>query len=455
MIRTGDFSGLGQQIYDPTTLVLDASNNLVRAPFAGNQIPIGQIDPVAVKLIDLLPDPLTSDPINNYTFTANSTQRTDQFDVRIDQNIGKSDRVFGKFDYDNTLVQGPGSIPAPSNSSIPLGKYLTGGLNTPQVNWAAVMDFTKVIGTNTVNETRIGAIRWNLRLLPPSLGFNTAEAVGMPGINLSTNSSGIPGFSIAGGFANIGDASTFPETNHTVTWQFENNTNLVRGSHSLTFGARYLRNQLNGYSAFPTRSNWDFNGEFTRQVNTTTTGTALADFALGAPDAVNRGYLFGGGFGERFYGFAAFFEDSWRVSHKLTVNVGLRYEIQSPPYEVHNLWANFNVQSGRLMLAGVNGNSRALRETDLNNFGPRAGIAYSPDDKTTIRAGGGISYTEEFDAGTQLYKNLPFMMAQRITPDQNGAPERYLSQGLPVPVLLNFTDPSINGGSPMAYPMNF
>ena len=123
--------------------------------------------------------------------------------------------------------------------------------------------------------------------------------------------------------------------------------------------------------------------------------------------------------------------------------------------EANNQWANFNVQAARLMVAGQNGNSRSLRETDLNNFGPRVGIAYSPDAKTTVRAGGGISYTEEFDGGTQLYKNLPFLMTQRIAPDQNGSPTVYLRNGLPVPVPLSLTDPAINGGSPMAYPQNF
>ena len=189
-------------------------------------------------------------------------------------------------------------------------------------------------------------------------------------------------------------------------------------------------------------------------MGSTSAATALADFALGATDAINRGY-FPGTFGIRFSGFSTFFEDDWRVTNKLALNLGLRYEIQTSPYEVNNRWANFNVTTGKLMLAGKDGNSRSVRNNDLNNFGPRVGIAYQIDSKTTLRTGAGISYTEQFDGGTQLYKNLPYMVTQRISTDQNGAPVRYTRQGLPLPTMIAATDPAINGGNPMAYPLNF
>ena len=454
MVQTGDFSGLGQQIYDPTTLVPGPNNTQVRAPFSGNLIPANRIDPVAVKLMNLLPDPLTTSPTNNYTYVANQAQRTDQFDIRMDQNLGPADRLFVKYSYDNSTVVAPGSIPAPSGGGVPLGGYVTGGTNTSQVNWAAAINYTKVIGTNIVNESRVGAVRWNLDLIPSSTPFRTAQALGIPGINLDFNSGGLPGFTISGGYANIGDASTFPEYSHTISYQYENITSIVKGSHSLKFGARYLRHDFNGYSAFPSRSNWDFNGQFTRQAGSTIAATALADFALGAPDTVNRGY-FPGVFGIRFAGFAAFLEDSWRVNKKLTLTLGLRYEIQTSPHEVNDRWANFNVVTGKLMLADQGGNSSSVRNNDLNNFGPRVGIAYQPDAKTTIRTGAGVSYTEQFDGGTQLYKNLPYMVSQRITTDQNGSPASYVQQGLPFPVILAPTDPAINGGNPMAYPVDF
>ncbi len=406
MIRTGNFSALGQQIYDPLTLVPGAGGTQVRAPFAGNVIPSNRIDPVAVKLINLLPSPTSTATTRNYTYVDRTTQRTDQFDVRLDRNIGSADRLFFKYSYDNTLTSSPGSIPAPANAGIPIGKYVTGGSKTIMKNWAVAVNFTKVIGTNIVNETRLGAVRWNFGLLTEGMPYATAQALGMPGINISDNSGGLPGFTISGGYATIGDASTFPEFSRTVSYQYENITSIVRSSHTVKFGARYLRHVFNGYSAFPTRGTYTFNGQFTRQMGASTAATALSDFALGAPDTINRGY-FPGVFGIRFPMFAAFVEDTWRVNNRLTLNLGLRYEIQGSPYEVHDRWANFNVVTGKLLIANRDGNSRTLRNNDTNNFGPRLGITYQFDPKTVIRTGAGVSYQAAVVQMIPTYREPP------------------------------------------------
>lgn len=453
MVKTGNFSGLGTQIYNPYTTVTNSDGTQARVPIPNNQIPAGMLDPAAAKLIGFLPAPTSATRTSNYAFASALSQRIDQFDVRGDQNFGSADRLFLKYSYDNSRALSPGSIPAPAGAA--MGPFLTGGATTSFKNWAAAANFTKVIGAHIVNETRIGAVRWNFGNIPTDTPFAPAAALGIPGINVSDNAGGLPGYTISGGgFATIGDSSTYPEYSRTITYQYEDVLTAVKGSHTLKFGGRYLRNDFNGYSAFPTRGTYDFNGQFTRQIGSTTATTALADFALGASDSINRASL-SGVFGIRFYEFAAFAEDSWRVNNKLTVNVGLRYEIQAPPYEVHNRWANFDTVAGKLLLAGQNSNSRTVRNLDGNNFGPRAGIAYQIDPKTTLRSGFGVSYTEEFDGGTELYKNLPFLVSNRYTYDVNGAPGLLISQGLPAPTAPALSDPAINGGNPVAYPLNF
>jgi hypothetical protein len=447
MVKTGDFSAFPTQIFDPNNVV-----NGLRQPFVGNVIPKGQLDQAAVKLFGYLPAPTSSAATQNYAFTPSTTQRTDQFDVRGDQNFGASDRLFLKYSYDNSFRLAPGNIPAPASAQ--MGPFLTGGNGTTFKNWAAAANYTKVFGPTVVNETRLGAVRWNFGIQPTGTPFTPAAALGIPGINISDTSGGLPGYTIASPGFTIGDASTFPEFSRTITYQLENITTIVKGSHTIKFGGRYLRNIFNGFSAFPTRGTYNFSGQFTRQVGGTSSASALADFALGAPNTINRGDL-SGVFGIRFYGLAVFAEDSWRVNNKLTVNLGLRYEIQSSPFEVHDRWANFDGATGKLLLAGLNGNSRSLRDMDKNNFGPRLGIAYQANSKTIVRTGFGISYTEQFDGGTQIYKNLPFLVTRRFTYDQNGAPGLLVSQGLPPLVRPAVTDPALNGGNPYAYPRNF
>jgi hypothetical protein len=447
MVKTGDFSAFPTQIFDPNNVV-----NGLRQPFAGNSIPIGRLDPAAVKLFGFLPTPTSSAATQNYVFTGAGRQQTDQFDVRGDQNFGTSDRLFLKYSSDRTGRPSPGSIPAPASAQ--MGPYLTGGSTVNFANWAAAANYTKVFSPTIVNETRLGAVRWSFGFHPTGTPFTPAAGLGIPGINISDNSGGLPGYTLASPGFTIGDASTFPEFSNTITYQAEDIVTIVKGSHTLKFGARYLRNDFNGYSAFPTRGAYTFSGQFTSQIGRTSSAGSLADFALGAAATIKRGDL-SEVFGIRYYEFSTFAEDSWRVNNKLTVNLGLRYEVQSSPYEVNNRWANFNYTTGKLLVAGQNGNSRSLRNTDGNNFGPRVGIAYQANSKTIVRTGFGISYTEEFDGGTQLYKNLPFLVTRNFTYGVNSPPGLLISQGLPPLATPALTDPALNGGNPYSYSPNF
>jgi hypothetical protein len=452
MLTTGDFSPMTATVYDP----YDVTNNQ-RAPFPGNRIPVSRLDPAAVKLYGLLPAPTSSAATRNFVFNPSSQQRTDQFDARVDQNIGASDRIFFKYSYDNTDLLTPGSLPSPPNAGVPISPYLTAdgtnsGITVPLKNWSMTLNYTKVVSPNIVNEARVGAVRWNQYILPLGNAYNTAEALGIRGININDKSGGLPSFQVSG-FQNIGDSNTYPENSQTISFQYEDILTVVRNSHTLKFGGMFVRNRFNGFSAFPTRGTYTFNGQFTRQIGASGAATALADFALGTPDAITRNIL-AGTFGMRNYTFATFVDDSWRVNNRLTWNFGMRYELLAPPYEVNDRWSNFNLNTGLLELAGKNGASRTLRNLDTNNLAPRMGITYmlTSDRKTVLRSGVGFSYVEAGQGGGQLYKNLPNFFAQVVSTDQNGKPPIRISDGLPAPVP---PDPNniaqLSSGSPNAW----
>ncbi len=287
MVQTGDFSGLGVQIFDPFTVIGGQ-----RAPFAGNRIPVTRLDPAAGRVIGLLPTPTSTGTTRNFVFNPTNSQKTDQFDVRIDQNIGQSDRFFFKYSYDTTDLRTVGVLPSPANSSVPIGPFLTAdGAGTattvPLKNWSITTNYTKVIGSSTVNEVRIGAVRWNQFINPLGNEFNTADAVGIPGININDKSGGLPALTITG-YQVIGDNSTFPENSQTVSFQFEDVLTMTRGAHTLKFGGSFVRHRFNGFSAFPTRGQFTFNGQFTRQIGSTGAATALADYALGAENGATQ-----------------------------------------------------------------------------------------------------------------------------------------------------------------------
>ena len=455
MLLTGDFGALGTQIFDPTTL-----SNGVRQPFAGNIVPKTRLDPAAVKVAGLLPNPTTAGATRNFLYNPQLSQQTDQFDTRIDQNLGTSDRLFGKYSFDNSTQVQPGAVPTAGNPGIPISPYISAdgtntGTTTPLKNQSLTLDYTKVINASTINEARAGVVRWNIDINPVGNSFDTASAVGIPGINVNNHAGGLPGLTISG-FQVIGDSSTYPEFSRMTIFQWEDNMTLVRGKHTFKFGAIFNRDRFNGFSAFPTRGTFSFSGQFTRQTNTATSATALADFALGAPTNVQRNIL-DGEFGMRFWNLGAYVQDSWRVTNRLTLNYGMRYEIDSPPYDVHDHWSNFNVITGQLLLAGKNGNSRTLRNLYTDGWEPRAGLAYmlTKDEKTVLRTGFGTSVVEAYKGGGQLYKNLPFYFSQVISTDQNGTPPLYLSNGLPVPVKPDLNNQAqLSSGAPNAWDFN-
>ncbi|MFZ0589287.1 MAG: carboxypeptidase regulatory-like domain-containing protein [Bryobacteraceae bacterium] len=453
MVETGNFAGLGAPIYNPYVV-----SNGLRVPFAGNQIPATMLDPAAVAVFKLLPAPTSLGNTNNFIFNPDLTQRTDQFAVRVDQNLGTSDHLFFRYAYDNSDQVVPGVIPAPSNSGIPIGPYLstaTNGTTTPLINQSATLGYTKTFNPNTVLEAHFAAVRWNANITPLDAPYNTATALGIPGININNKSGGLPAFTISG-FQEIGDNSTYPEDSHITTFQLDSALTKVKGAHTIKFGLLFLRHRFNGFSAFPTRGTFDFNGQFTRQIGSTTSATSLSDFALGATDSASRNIL-NGTFGMRLWQIAPFVQDTWRVTDRLTLDLGFRYEVDAPPYDVHNHWSNLDLNTGLLLVAGIDGNGRRLRNFDFDTPAPRVGLAYAltSDRKTILRTGFGISYVDMDAGGAQLYKNLPYYFAQTITTSINGAPVSTLSQGLPIPVQPSITnEAALSTGSPDAWNMS-
>ncbi|MEX2260804.1 MAG: carboxypeptidase-like regulatory domain-containing protein, partial [Bryobacteraceae bacterium] len=197
MVQTGDFSALRAAIFDPYTLVPGPGNTPVRAPFAGNRIPATRLDPAAVKIFGLLPSPTDPGETRNFAFNPNIEQRTDQFDVRLDQNVGSADRFFFKYSFDDTNLITPGVLPAAPGPGVPIGAYLSAtgpssATTTPLRNQSAVFNYVKVFSPALINESRVGVVRWNQNINPLNNQFNTADAVGIPGINVNDKAGGLP-----------------------------------------------------------------------------------------------------------------------------------------------------------------------------------------------------------------------------------------------------------------------
>lgn len=452
MVETGNFAGLGVQLYNPYNVVGGK-----RQPFVNNNL-ASVLDPAAVKFMSLLPAPTSSGATNNYTIAPASVLTDDQFDVRLDQNIKSSDRLFLKYSFDRPNQSLPGTVYPAANASIPVGPYVAVGGNGYQTSvqtQSGTIGYTHVFNPSLLLEAHAGVLRWYANVAPFDQSINSATALGIPGINYNSLSGGLPAFNITG-FAILGDNSTYPEDSRITTFQYDGDVIKTLGTHTFKAGVLFLRNRLNGFSSFPVRGTFTFNGQFTSQISASTTKAALADFAIGAENTATRNILTGE-FGMRSFQIAGYAQDSWRVTDRLTLEYGLRYDVTTPPYEVHNHWANLNITTGLMEVAGINGNGRRLRNTDYDTPEPRVGFAYTLDSsrKTVLRGGAGISYLDELVGGSQLYKNLPYFFAQSVSTSSTLPPPTTLSAGLPTPVAPDPNNTAaISSGSPTAWDMN-
>jgi hypothetical protein len=452
MVETGNFSALPITIYNPYQTTTGTNGTTLRVPFAGNIIPSQMLDPAAVKIMQLMPVPTSPAATNNFTFDPEGTQEDNQFDLRGDQNLGVGDRIFVKYSYDRTTGIAAGVLPVGQNpNNIDIGEYLQGGGPSYQRNWSVTAGYTKLLGPSMLNEANVGVLRNWLEIYNDDTSHNTATSLGIPNINISNLNGGIPYLPISG-FTAIGNSNSFPEFTRVVDIPFQDIFTKTKGNHTIKVGGSYTRHRFDGHTSVAPRGQYAFQGAFTSQIGASTSAAALSDYALGASTGIERSEQFGS-FGLRLWDSSLFAEDSWRPTTRLTLTYGLRWELQAPPYEVHNRWADlnlFNPAGPTFAVAGTptqdaNGNcGRALICLDKTAFAPRLGLAYllTKDQKTVFRAGFGESYFEANNGGRMLHSNPPMNIIQQYTFATNLPPGILLSQGIPLPVQPNLSDPT-------------
>jgi hypothetical protein len=301
------------------------------------------------------------------------------------------------------------------------------------------LNWVHSFSTALLNEARFGFNR-NKYLTPPdaSIGDNPARDVfGFSNTTSNPASSfGLPQFNLIGGFTGIGPGSQFPQNAITQTEQFVDNLTCIRGDHSLKVGFDIRHTRLTQLVANSDRGALSFTNQFTslpHAANTSGTGSAVADMLLGFPQSVAAavGDQLAHNYSE-LYSF--FFQDDWKVSPRLTLNLGLRYEYGTPWREQLNRFTvvDFNDPRGRLLLAGTSqafvpgqgiiDTGTKIPETiippDRNNFAPRIGFAYRPLDKTVLRGGYGIFYdVQEGNEAQFLRNNAPYIFIQNTAAD--------------------------------------
>jgi Carboxypeptidase regulatory-like domain/TonB dependent receptor len=378
--RAGNFQGDGI-IYDPLT----TNSAGVRTPFSGNQIPVNRIDPIAAKYLSQYePLPNTNGTSSNYLDSTPSISNHDSGSVRIDHQFKKGGQLFGRYTINDEPGDFAGSFPLRPTSE---------QLRAQQVSLGHTFSTS-----NLINEFRTSFTRLKLLDLPQSaFGTNEAAALGLDNPPTDPFAFGLPYFFVTD-FSTVTDSPTLPQIQRDNIWYFSDTLTLVRGRHTWTIGADWAPFQMNYQQSNLLRGKYTYSGAFTADPLTGTGGDGLADFLLGYPLTTQRSV--GSPLANmRQTNYGAFVQHDWRPTSSLSVNLGLRYEYDSPFSEQGNKFLNLDYAAlpSEPTLVSVHNASDPKRL----NFSPRVGMAWKlpnlfrGNGETVFRAAYGIYYNPE------------------------------------------------------------
>jgi hypothetical protein len=406
--RTGDFSGGGYStIYDPATY--NAATG-TRTAFAGNVIPTGRIDPLAQAFVNLYPMPNASGIRNNYVITPVEPYLLNQGDFRGDYHQSDVNQYFFRYSISGLTYLQPQRLPGLANGQ-------SGGYGFEDTMGASLGQ-THTFSPTTVNEFRAGFNwLWIRRGVPVTGNVAPPADLTVPGVDLRPNTSGLTQFSPSG-YRGIGDPGYEPTILTSEERQITDVLNLVRGKQTIAVGGELRWTEYNIFQVPAPNGSFSFSGQFTQNPADGTGGDGLADALLGLPltstintqvEVQNRQFVP-----------SAYIQDDYKYSHSLTLNLGVRYDYFSPIVAKHNQQANFDYETGQLVVAGQDGNSRGLTIPGHLNFSPRVGFAKTFSNNTVVSGAYGIFWSGQeirTAATLQLTYNLPFYYQPTFTSD--------------------------------------
>ena len=455
------------QIYDPTT---GAANGTGRTPFAGNIIPTARLSPQALAVMAyFLPTNFTqiaSEPfINNFAENGNVAISQNSWDTREDYYLNDKNTIFGRYSYAAFTEAAPGAFGSAAGGI----DFVNYAGDSQALNQSLAIGWTDTISSTLINEFRFGWERYHVFDVPNGYGTTPATTAGIPGLNLnSTYDSGLPAFYInsnTGVAMDLGYALGVNQCNCPLTetehqFQFVDNLSKTIGKHTIKVGGdiRFAEN-LRVPSDTHRAGELQFNGQNTGIVpavgENTTPGIGLATFLLGDVSGFGRYVSSSTTATEhqpRLYWYGT---DEWRPTSKLTLNIGLRWEMVFPETTAPGDGATYSLSTGLMYVFGEGGvSNHGIQTMNWRDFAPRFGAAYQLDSKTVIRAGFGWGYDLGVFGSTfghNVTQNPPVLTNQQYPVPNNFQDVFTLANG---PQLPAATAISSNGTFPLPANVN-
>ena len=407
----------GGELFDTRLTQLSASSptGLCGIPIGGyngaglptNVIPQSKIDPLAARLMALFPPAnVSGNPAFNYIANPVENTHRSNFDTRIDQKFSDKDNAFIRFSYENQ----PRIIPSPFQSSIADGGGFFSGIEDNSYRSVALSE-THVFKPTLVNEFRFGYNRVNSHRFQFNFDKDISGEIGFPGVPFTSINGGLPQLNFDDGSApTLGSPTFLPSVELQNTYVLSDNLTWVKGKHTVKYGTEIRREEFTIFQPAESRGTEGFSNGFTdNPANPGTGGFGQASFLIGLADGGGINNLHNVDYHRPIYAFYA--QDDWRITRKLTLNLGLRYELFTTVKERFNEQGTFDlnnpttptiiVPKGQTMqltptlasqIRVSPTGSSGLVPVDTNNFAPRIGFAYQLTPGTVLRGGYGVFY---------------------------------------------------------------
>jgi hypothetical protein len=430
-MRKGDFSGL-PTIFDPASIAGGQ-----RHSFFGNQVPIGRFDPVAVLLLAQVPLPNLPGTAQNLLSTGNQSINGNQYSARLDHQFTEQDTAYLRASLFDAREADPFGSSVLQEALLPgFGR----NLSTHAIN--GVAGWTHSFNPNVLNEARFGFLTVVGGQTSPNAGNRFAELAGLQGATSNPQDMGYPQVSFGGAFSTVGDPALFTfRDNH--DFEFYDNASWHKAKHTVKFGAYFMHYNLKPVNPNSARGVFSFTPRWTSSAPGLANGNAFADFLLGYPTTAQVGLGRATMDGHTNWGHL-YLQDSWQITPRLKVDVGLRYEYNQNMTDANNQIAaiDTSVPGGRFVVASDDsgnispaagallpfvpipyvtsaaaGWSNSLLISRPLRLAPRGGLAWTLPGrlKTVIRAGAGIYANQAaYSIVTNLAQNLPFFVTKTV-----------------------------------------
>jgi hypothetical protein len=413
LMRQGVFTEIPDHIYDPLT----------GQPFSGNVIPGNRINSIASQVANIFPLPNRAGLADNYVENNAVKQDVNAGDARVDYKISDRASVLGRYSISKRHYDEP----APGN-------IFMGANNSDSSNYNGVGGYTHTFGDNKFYEVRVGYNKYFTHQYAEDFGIDENNLLGIPNGNLADfpETSGIASFR-ASGFANTGSPGTTNAIRTGTTIHLTNNLSWIKDKHAFKIGGdmRFVSGAVTNPQTQP-QGRFTFDRLYTSNAGATGTGYSFASFLLGYPNLVQRDIV--NTYPEVHRTFLGLFaQDDFRVSRQLSLQLGVRWDLMTPPHQTDNRQSNFSIADGLIHVA-TDANPGPNVDTHYGYVAPRLGIAYTPDNgKTAIRSAFGISYfADNFGAnGGTNERNYPFFQQIDLQSPTQFTPFRSISDGLP------------------------